>query len=98
MLPFRLFRWPPKDRLAVGIEMCVRDVNLALLFKTGIEPDAMVDGRGDPMLYGILFYAGTALVVAASAMLLFRFVLDPERKRRNQPAPVPGVPTSRNSQ
>jgi BASS family bile acid:Na+ symporter len=97
MLPFRILRWPPKDRLAVGIEMCVRDVNLALLFKTDLDKTPVVDGRGDPMLYGILFYAGAALVVSFAAMLIFRFVLDPERRKRDQPEPVPGAPISRNS-
>jgi bile acid:Na+ symporter, BASS family len=82
MLPFRIFKWPPKDRLAVGIEMCVRDVNLALLFKTDLDKNPVVDGRGDPMLYGILFYAGTALVMAFAAMAIFRFWLDPERETR----------------
>lgn len=98
MLPFRIFKWPPKDRLAVGIEMCVRDVNLALLFKTDLDKNPVIDGRGDPMLYGILFYAGTALVVAFSAMAIFRFLLDPDRKGPDQPTPVPGVPMSRNTQ
>jgi BASS family bile acid:Na+ symporter len=100
MLPFRLFGWPPRDRLAVGIEMTVRDVNLALLLKTRLETTIPDDGRGDPMLYGILFFAGTALVVAAAASMIFRFLLDPHRKSGSiqEPAPVPGMPTSRSNQ
>lgn len=81
MLPFRIFGWPPRDRLAVGIEMTIRDINLALLLKTSLESAADFDHRGDPMLYSILFYGGTALVMAALASMVFRFLLDPERKR-----------------
>jgi hypothetical protein len=100
MLPFRIFGWPPRDRLAVGIEMTIRDVNLALLLKTRLGTTPIDDGRGDPMLYGILFFAGTALVVAAAASTIFRFLLDPNRKvgSTQEPSPVPGTPMSRINQ
>jgi BASS family bile acid:Na+ symporter len=81
MLPFRVFHWPPCDRLAVGVEMTIRDVNLALLLKTRLEVDRSFDERGDPMLYSILFFAGSALVVAVIASLVFRLVLHPERNK-----------------
>ena len=61
--------------------MTIRDVNLALLLKTRLETSPIDDARGDPMLYGILFFAGTALVVAAAASMIFRFLLDPQRKQ-----------------
>ena len=97
MLAFRLFHWPPRDRLAVGIELTIRDVNLALLLKTRLETTPIDDGRGDPMLYGILFFAGTALVVAAAASMIFRFLLNPHRPGgQAQPTPVPTMPTSLN--
>jgi len=89
MLPFRVFGWPPRDRLAVGIEMTIRDVNLALLLKTRFAVPNESDLRGDPMLYGILFYAGTALVVAVVASMIFRFVLHPERNRSADEKIVP---------
>jgi bile acid:Na+ symporter, BASS family len=97
MLPFRLFRWPPRDRLAVGIEMTIRDINLAVLLKTSLDSGAPIDHRGDPMLYGILFYAGAALIIAGLTAIVFRFVLDPDRKKTVDSAPPSSSPNRSDS-
>jgi BASS family bile acid:Na+ symporter len=73
MLPFRWFRWPRPDRMAVGIEITMRNMNLALLIKASLFPTKYewIDGirhplpneLGDGVLYMILFYAGTAMCI-----------------------------------
>ncbi len=61
MLPFRVFKWPRQDRMAVGIEITMRNMNLALLIKAKLFPEA--DDLGNGVLFVILFYAGTAMCV-----------------------------------
>ncbi|MBI3760201.1 MAG: bile acid:sodium symporter family protein [Deltaproteobacteria bacterium] len=73
MLPFRIFGWPRQDRLAAGIEITMRNMNLALLIKTSMFPPEYewLDGvwtlkpneMGDGVLFMILFYAGAAMCV-----------------------------------
>src|SRR5260370_24009450 len=63
MLSFRLRGWPPPDCLSVGIEVTMRNMNLALLLKALLFP--AVARRSDPVsdgvLFVILFYAATAV-------------------------------------
>ena len=61
MLPFRVMGWPRPDRMAVGIEITMRNMNLALLIKAEIFPPG--DALGDAVLFVILFYAGAAMVI-----------------------------------
>jgi BASS family bile acid:Na+ symporter len=66
MLPFRLFGWPRADRMAAGIEITMRNMNLALLIWARLFPES-----SDPklallrseVLFVILFYAGAAMGV-----------------------------------
>ena len=61
MLPFYLFHWPRTDRMAVGIEITMRNMNLALLINESLfrgKPEL-----GGPVLFVILFYAGAAMGV-----------------------------------
>jgi BASS family bile acid:Na+ symporter len=67
MLPFRALGWSRADRMAVGIEITMRNMNLALLIKARIFPSA--DLLGDGVLYVILFYAGTAMVIGVPLAL-----------------------------
>ncbi len=59
MLPFYVFHWPRQDRMAVGIEITMRNMNLALLIKASMfhAPGEL----GDAVLFVILFYAGAAM-------------------------------------
>jgi bile acid:Na+ symporter, BASS family len=59
MLPFYVLRWPRRDRLAVGIEVTMRNMNLALLIKAQLFPAA--DELGNGVLFVILFYAAAAM-------------------------------------
>ena len=60
MLPFRLFGWPRSDRLAVGIEVTMRNMNLALLINARLFP-AETGDLGKGVLFVVLFYAAAAM-------------------------------------
>lgn len=70
MLPFRIFGWPRPDRMAVGIEITMRNMNLALLIKARLFPSA--DELGGAVLFVILFYAGAAMVIGLPLALNHR--------------------------
>jgi bile acid:Na+ symporter, BASS family len=70
MLPFYLLRWPRRDRMAAGIEVTMRNMNLALLLKAILFPPD--DPLGSGVLFVILFYAGTALVAGVPLALNHR--------------------------
>jgi BASS family bile acid:Na+ symporter len=73
MLPFRLLRWPNPDCLAVGVEMTMRNLNLALLLKALLFPaEKGADPIADGVLFVILFYAGAALGAGIPLVLHFR--------------------------
>jgi bile acid:Na+ symporter, BASS family len=59
MLPFYVLRWPRADRMAVGIEVTMRNMNLALLLKARLFPEA--DAIGNGVLFVVLFYAAAAM-------------------------------------
>jgi bile acid:Na+ symporter, BASS family len=80
MLPFRLFGWPRPDRMAVGIEITMRNMNLALLIKARIFP--ATDKVGDAVLFVILFYAGAAMVIG------FPLALNHRRQARREAVPA----------
>lgn len=61
MAPFRMFQWPRQDRLAVGIEITMRNMNLALLINASLF--SRTNEVGDGVLFVILFYAGAAMGV-----------------------------------
>jgi BASS family bile acid:Na+ symporter len=74
MLPFHLFAWPRPDRLAVGIEVTMRNINLALLLKPILFPAHVerLEELGAGVLFVILFYAGAALGVGLPLALRHR--------------------------
>jgi BASS family bile acid:Na+ symporter len=59
MLPFYFCNWPRADRMAVGIEVTMRNMNLALLLKARLFPEA--DEVGNGVLFVVLFYAAAAM-------------------------------------
>jgi BASS family bile acid:Na+ symporter len=69
-LPFYVFRWPRTDRVAAGMEVTMRNMNLALLLYASLfanEPRV-----GPEILFVILFYAATALIVGLPLALRHR--------------------------
>lgn len=59
MLPFYLFPWPRADRMTAGIEVTMRNMNLALLLYAGLF--AKNEEIGPGVLFVVLFYAATAM-------------------------------------
>lgn len=59
-LPFYLLRWPRADRMAAGMEVTMRNMNLALLLYASLIKDN--PGIGPEVLFVLLFYAATAMI------------------------------------
>jgi BASS family bile acid:Na+ symporter len=74
MLPFRLLGWSKPDTLSVGIEVTMRNLNLALLLKAIIFPATVKgdDAIAAGVLFVILFYAGVAFFSGLPLALNFR--------------------------
>jgi BASS family bile acid:Na+ symporter len=70
MLPFRLLRWSKPDAVAVGIEVTMRNVNLALLVKALLFPAS--DAVGNGVLFVVLFYGAAAMVAGLPLALRYR--------------------------
>ena len=70
MLPFYVTNWPRGDRLAVGIEVTMRNINLGLLLNTTLFHDRPEVSGG--VLFALLFYAAVALVAAVPLTLNHR--------------------------
>jgi BASS family bile acid:Na+ symporter len=63
MAPFYLLRWPRPDRLSIGIEVTMRNMNLALLLKALLFPAEQGDDPiGDGVLFVTLYYAAVAMI------------------------------------
>ena len=63
MMPFYVLRLPRPDRLAVGIEVTMRNMNLALLLNASLFGANEALARG--VLFVVLFYAAVAFGPAA---------------------------------
>jgi BASS family bile acid:Na+ symporter len=74
MLPFRLRGWPRPDCLAVGMEVTMRNLNLAFLIKAILFPPGTADVVGDGVLFVILFYAATAMACGLPLALRYRWM------------------------
>ena len=94
MLPFRIMGWKAADLVAVGIEMTMRNINLALLLKALLFPAIKgVDPIADGVLFVVLFYAGTAFFFGTPLALRFRFYVmngnEKSRPKRKTEAKLP---------
>jgi BASS family bile acid:Na+ symporter len=74
MLPFRLLGWSKPETLSVGIEVTMRNLNLALLLKAILFPafEKGTDAIADGVLFVILYYAGVAFFAGIPLALNFR--------------------------
>lgn len=88
ILPFRLLGWSKPDCLSVGIEVTMRNMNLALLLKALLFPaaEARIDPVADGVLFVILFYAATAMGAGLPLALNFRRMVRKERGALQQAA------------
>lgn len=67
MAPFYLLGWPRPDRLAIGTETTMRNVNLGLLLFAELFPNQTAQAGG--VLFTLLFYGATALFAGLSLTL-----------------------------
>jgi BASS family bile acid:Na+ symporter len=84
MLLSRGFRLPRRDHVAIGVEVTVRNTNLALLIKASLLPVAA--GVADPIADGALFvallYGGMAIFVVLPPCIVHRRLEAKEILRR----------------
>lgn len=72
-IPFYLGRWPSQDRVAAGMEATMRNINLALLLYASLF--AANPHLGPGVLFVLLFYSATSLVVAMPLAFRHRWML-----------------------
>lgn len=70
MTPFYVWKLPRGDRLAIGIEVTMRNINLALLLNATLFHDRPEVSGG--VLFAVLFYAAVALVAGVPLTLNHR--------------------------
>ena len=97
MLPIRLLGWPRSDRMAIGIEVTMRNMNLALLINANLFPPATDHlNLGEGVLFVILFYAAAAMVIGLFLTLNHRRMARRDEKivvvLQNQAVCTPRVP------
>lgn len=86
-LPFWIMRWPRADRMSAGIEVTMRNINLALLlYAEFFAQNAALRGG---VLFVILFYAAVAMIAGFLLAGRHRLML-----RGQQPHPPAGDPVS----
>jgi predicted Na+-dependent transporter len=74
MLPFRVMNWPRPDKLNAGIEVSMRNMNLAILLNVSLFPEnaaSAVAALAPEAMFVILFYAGAAMGVGLPLALNF---------------------------
>lgn len=88
MVPFHLRRWPRSDRLSVGIESTMRNMNLALLLKAHLFPaGGSLQHIGDGVFFVILFYSAVALFAGLPLALNHRRLWKRDLLRRDFSTP-----------
>lgn len=75
-IPFYLFRWERADRMAAGMEVTMRNMNLALLIYASLFAR---NPLGRQVLFVILFYAVTAMIAGLPLALRHRRMARRER-------------------
>jgi BASS family bile acid:Na+ symporter len=96
MLPFRLLGWPRPDTVSAGMEVTMRNVNLALLLKAGLFPEGgptPLSALGSEVMFVILFYAGAAFFLGLPLALNFRRMA--RRDERRGPSVALPAPASK---
>lgn len=94
MAPFRLLGWSKSDCASIGIEVTMRNLNLALLLKAILFPAAEkgLDPIADGVLFVILYYAGVAVIAGFPLALNSRRMIRKERSQesgvRNQESAI----------
>jgi BASS family bile acid:Na+ symporter len=85
-LPFYLLRWPRQDRMAAGMEVTMRNINLALLLYASLFP-----GQAE-VLFVLLFYAAVSMIAGLPLALRHRRLSKKEHRSEKM------IETSTNAQ
>ncbi len=91
MAPFRILGWPRADKVSAGIEITLRNMNLALLLKASLFPErgpTDLAAIGAEVMFVILFYAGAAFFLGLPLALRYRRIAGRELHPEG-PATVP---------
>jgi BASS family bile acid:Na+ symporter len=97
MAPFRLLGWPRGDKVSAGIEITMRNMNLAILLKASLFPDrgpTEIAGIGMEVMFVVLFYAGAAFFLCLPLSIRYRLVALREERRAPSPAPLAAIATT----
>jgi len=76
-LPFWIMRWPRADRMAAGIEVTMRNINLALLLYA--EFFAQDETLREGVLFVVLYYAAVAMIAGVLLAARHRYMARDER-------------------
>jgi len=92
MLPFRVLNWPRPDKLTAGIEVSMRNMNLAILLNVSLFPESAasaVAALAPEAMFVILFYAGAAMGVGLPLALNFLRMARRDARLRTESANAP---------
>lgn len=89
MLPFRILGWPRAETVTAGMEITMRNMNLALLLKASLFPDRGPDELaviGTEVMFVVLFYAGAAFFIGLPLALNFLRMARRDERRALPPS------------
>ncbi len=89
MLPFRILGWPRAETVTAGMEITMRNMNLALLLKASLFPDRGPDelaAIGTEVMFVVLFYAGAAFFIGLPLALNFLRMARRDERRALPPS------------
>lgn len=89
MLPFRILGWPRAETVTAGMEITMRNMNLALLLKASLFPDRGPDelaAIGTEVMFVVLFYAGAAFFIGLPLALNFLRMARRDERRALAPS------------
>jgi BASS family bile acid:Na+ symporter len=94
MLPFRLLGWSKPDCVSVGMEVTMRNLNLALLLEAVLRAAGLPSEVANGVLFVILYYAAVAMFCGLPLALNFRRLIRRDERRVLQQAgsPAPADP------
>lgn len=74
LLPFRLRGWPPRDFVAIGLEVTIRNVYLGILLAALLFPakGSASSSMGGDVLFVVLFYGAASLIIGCPLALRIR--------------------------
>lgn len=94
MLPFRFLHAPTSDRMAVGMELTVRNINLAIVLVAIIFPatsGGVTQELGNGVMYTVLFYGGASIILSMPYIFIYRQLIGSASKTPAEYAEPPAL-------